>query len=86
VPNINKGIDAINISNILNRKEVVYVAFRNTVLNIIDEMGNTCVKSNGKKRRPMGLYNTRQSVLRRKRIYASFVKSKIPKNFEVVYR
>jgi hypothetical protein len=32
----------------------VYVAFRNTVLNIIDEMGNTCVKSNGKKRRPMG--------------------------------
>ena len=32
----------------------MYVAFRNTVLNIIDEMGNTCVKSNGKKRRPMG--------------------------------
>jgi hypothetical protein len=31
-------------------------------------------------------YNTRQSVLRRKRIYASFVKSKIPKIFEVVYR
>jgi hypothetical protein len=30
-------------------------------------------------------YNTRQSVLRRKRIYASFVKSKIPKIFEVVY-
>ena len=29
-------------------------------------------------------YNTRQSVLRRKRIYASFVKSKIPKIFEVV--
>ena len=28
----------------------------------------------------------RQSVLRRKRIYASFVKSKIPKIFEVVYR
>jgi hypothetical protein len=28
-------------------------------------------------------YNTRQSVLR---IYASFVKSKIPKIFEVVYR
>jgi hypothetical protein len=26
-------------------------------------------------------YNTRQSVLRRKRIYASFVKSKIPKIF-----
>ena len=32
----------------------MYVAFRNTVLNIIDEMGDTCVKSNGKKRRPMG--------------------------------
>ena len=31
-------------------------------------------------------YNTRQSVLRRKRIYASLVKSKIPKIFEVVYR
>jgi hypothetical protein len=31
-------------------------------------------------------YNTRQSVLRRKRIYASFVKSKIPKIFEVDYR
>ena len=31
-------------------------------------------------------HNTRQSVLRRKRIYASFVKSKIPKIFEVVYR
>ena len=31
-------------------------------------------------------YTTRQSVLRRKRIYASFVKSKIPKIFEVVYR
>jgi hypothetical protein len=31
-------------------------------------------------------YNTRQSVLRRKKIYASFVKSKIPKIFEVVYR
>jgi hypothetical protein len=31
-------------------------------------------------------YNARQSVLRRKRIYASFVKSKIPKIFEVVYR
>jgi hypothetical protein len=30
-------------------------------------------------------YTTRQSVLRRKRIYASFVKSKIPKIFEVVY-
>jgi hypothetical protein len=28
----------------------------------------------------------RQSVLRRERIYASFVKSKIPKIFEVVYR
>jgi hypothetical protein len=28
-------------------------------------------------------YNTRHSVLRRKRIYASFVKSKIPKIFEV---
>jgi hypothetical protein len=28
-------------------------------------------------------YNTRQSVLKRKRIYASFVKSKIPKIFEV---
>ena len=32
----------------------MYVAFRNTVLNIIDEMGDTCVKSNGKKRRLMG--------------------------------
>jgi hypothetical protein len=31
-------------------------------------------------------YNTRKYVLRRKRIYASFVKSKIPKIFEVVYR
>jgi hypothetical protein len=31
-------------------------------------------------------YNTRQSVLRRKRIYGSFVKSKIPKIFAVVYR
>jgi hypothetical protein len=31
-------------------------------------------------------YNTRQSVLRRKRIYASFVKYKIPKIIEVVYR
>jgi hypothetical protein len=31
-------------------------------------------------------YNTKQSVFRRKRIYASFVKSKIPKFFEVVYR
>jgi hypothetical protein len=31
-------------------------------------------------------YNTRQSVLRRKGIYASFVNSKIPKIFEVVYR
>jgi hypothetical protein len=31
-------------------------------------------------------YNTRQSVLRRKRIYASFAKSKIPKIFQVVYR
>jgi hypothetical protein len=31
-------------------------------------------------------YNTRQSVLRRKKIYASFVKSKIPKIFEVAYR
>ena len=31
-------------------------------------------------------YNTRQSVFRRKRIYAFFVKSKIPKIFEVVYR
>jgi hypothetical protein len=31
-------------------------------------------------------YNTRQSVLRRKRIYASFVKPKIPNIFEVVYR
>ena len=31
-------------------------------------------------------YNTRQSVLRRKKIYASFVKSQIPKIFEVVYR
>ena len=30
-------------------------------------------------------YHTRQSVLRRKRICASFVKSKIPKIFEVVY-
>jgi hypothetical protein len=30
-------------------------------------------------------YTTRQSVLRRKRIYASFVKSKIPKIFEIVY-
>jgi hypothetical protein len=30
-------------------------------------------------------YNTRQYVLRRKRFYASFVKSKIPKFFEVVY-
>ena len=30
-------------------------------------------------------YNTRQSVLRRTRIYASFVKSKIPKIIEVVY-
>ena len=29
-------------------------------------------------------YNTRQSVLRRKMIYASFVKSKIPNIFEVV--
>jgi hypothetical protein len=37
----------------------------------------------------MSLFNTiprTQSVLRRKRIYASFVKSKIPKIFEVVYR
>jgi hypothetical protein len=32
----------------------VGVAFRNTVLNIIDEMGDTCEKRNGKKRRPMG--------------------------------
>jgi hypothetical protein len=32
----------------------VYVPFRNTVLNIIDEMGDTCVKRNGKQRRPMG--------------------------------
>jgi hypothetical protein len=31
-------------------------------------------------------YNTRQSVFRRKRIYASFVKSKISNIFEVVYR
>ena len=31
-------------------------------------------------------YNTRQSVLRRKRIYALFVKYKIPKISEVVYR
>ena len=31
-------------------------------------------------------YNTRQSVLRRKRIYASFAKVKITKIFEVVYR
>jgi hypothetical protein len=31
-------------------------------------------------------YNTRQYVLRRKRIYACFVKSKIPNIFEVVYR
>jgi hypothetical protein len=31
-------------------------------------------------------YNARQYVLRRKRIYASIVKSKIPKNFEVVHR
>jgi hypothetical protein len=31
-------------------------------------------------------YNTRQSVLRRNRIYASVVKSKIPKIFEVVYK
>jgi hypothetical protein len=31
-------------------------------------------------------YNTRQSVIRRKRIYASFVKSKIHKIFAVVYR
>jgi hypothetical protein len=31
-------------------------------------------------------YNTRQSVIGRKRIYASFVKSKIPKIFEVAYR
>jgi hypothetical protein len=31
-------------------------------------------------------YNTTQSVLRGKRINASFVKSKIPKIFEVVYR
>ena len=31
-------------------------------------------------------YNTRQYVLRGKRIYASFVKSKIPNIFEVVYR
>jgi hypothetical protein len=31
-------------------------------------------------------YNARQSVLRRKRIYASFVQFKIPKIFEVVYR
>jgi hypothetical protein len=30
-------------------------------------------------------YTTKQSVLRRKRIYASFVKSKIPKIFEIVY-
>jgi hypothetical protein len=30
-------------------------------------------------------YNTRQSVLRRKRIFASFVKTKTPKIFEVVY-
>ena len=30
-------------------------------------------------------YTTRQSVLRRKRIYASYVKSKIPKIFEIVY-
>ena len=29
-------------------------------------------------------YNTRQSVLRRKRIYVSFVKFKIPKIFEIV--
>jgi hypothetical protein len=35
---------------------------------------------------PHVTYDTRQSVLRRKRIYASFVKSKIPKIFEVVYR
>ena len=39
-----------------------------------------------KKKRRHVTYNTRQSVLRRKRIYASFVKSKIPKIFEVVYR
>jgi hypothetical protein len=31
-------------------------------------------------------YNTRQSVLRRKRIYASFVKSNIHKIFEVICR
>jgi hypothetical protein len=31
-------------------------------------------------------YNTRQSVLGRKRTYASIVKSKIPKIFEVDYR
>jgi len=30
-------------------------------------------------------YNTRQSVLRKNWIYASFVKSKIPKIFEIVY-
>ena len=30
-------------------------------------------------------HNASQSVLRRKRIYASIVKSKIPKDFEVVY-
>jgi hypothetical protein len=70
IPFANKGIDAINISNILNRKEVVKEIppyFKN----------------------PKGrhvTYNTRQSVLRRKRIYASFVNSKIPKIFEIVYR
>jgi hypothetical protein len=33
----------------------VGVAFRNTVLNIIDEIGDTCEKRNGKKKNTNGI-------------------------------
>jgi hypothetical protein len=84
IPFANKGIDAINISNILNRKEVVKEIppyFKNQSVPIVSySYTNSIAKGRHV------TYNTRQSVLRRKRIYASFVKSKIPKIFEVVYR
>jgi hypothetical protein len=73
----NKGIDAIDISNILNRKEVVKEIspyFKNQSGSIVSYSYTNSIGRT--------IFNYKEAW---KRIYASFVKYKIPKIIEVVY-
>jgi hypothetical protein len=98
-----KQKDKRNISNILNRKEVVKEIppyFKNQSVPIVSYSYTNSIGRNifnykealqdinieEYLKNPLTTYNTRPSVLWRKRIYSSFVKSKIPKIFKVAYR